>query len=197
MKHEDIELLRQDFADLLSETAGVEETIPDVWVPCVRFALAQLRRVRDGVLYVDADAVDLVVRGVKVVKRRYSVKDRPTVGFEVVAPTARGRTHQAILSVLATAQHSVEAAEKEVLGRERAADIQRDIARYVGECLTGRRVVEYRHVVFSGVDDPEWTQAAYVDLVVSGVRGFAKGLEVKGLDEADRSRFLGIYKREM
>ncbi|KQS84850.1 hypothetical protein [Rhizobium sp. Leaf383] len=196
MKPEDIERLRQDFADLLSESAGVEETIPDAWLPSVRFTLSQLRRVRDGVLYVDADAVELVVRAVKIVQRRYTLRHRPTLGLEVVAPAARGRTHQAILSVLSAAHHSVEAAEKEDLGRERTADIERDVARYVRKCLTGRRIVEYRHVVYSCVDDPEWTQAAYVDLVVSGVRSFAKGGAVAGLDEADRSHFLAIHNAE-
>ncbi|WP_421477722.1 hypothetical protein [Agrobacterium tumefaciens] len=170
--------------------------MPDVWLPAVRFALSQLRRVRDGKLYVDAEAVHMVIRAVKIVKRRYSVKERATVGFEVVAPTARGRTHQAILSVLSAAQHSVEAAEKTELGCTRAADIERDITRYVNECLIGRRVVEYRHVVHSGNDDSEWTQAAYIDLVVTGVRAFVRGATVEGLSESDRSRFLTIYKSE-
>lgn len=197
MKPEDIRALRDEFDDLLSETATIEETMPDSWLPSLEMALSKLRRIRDGRLYVDAEAVDLVVRGIKVVQRPYMLRRRPTLGIDVVAPTARGRTHQAILSVLSAAQYAVEAAEKEHLGRQRAADLERDVARYVRECLTGRRVVEYRHVVHLSVEDPEWTQAAYVELVIIGVRAFAKGGAVKGLDEADRSRFLAIYKSEV
>jgi len=197
MKHEDIISLRKDFADLLSESAGIEETMPDVWLPAVRFALSQLRRIRDGQLYPDTPAVDLHIRGIKVVNRRFSASARPTLGLEVFAPDARGRTQEAILAVLSAVPSSVEAAEKQELGRERTADIRRDIVRYVHECLVVRRVVEYRHFVHSGVDDSEWTQAAYIDLVVSGVRAFRDGATVEGLDEADRSRFLAIYKREM
>jgi hypothetical protein len=196
MKPDDIKSLRQDFKGLMAESAGVEETMPDCWLPSIRVALLQLRRIRDGKLYSDMPAVDLHVRGIRSVQRRFRANGRPTVGFEIHAPEARGHVQQAILGALAHVQYECGEAEKEELGRQRAAQINADAARYVAECLIGRRIVDFRHVVFAGVDDDAWTQASYVDLVVERVRAFRNGADIEGLDEAARSRFLEIYKAQ-
>ncbi|CAN7333323.1 hypothetical protein [Neorhizobium tomejilense] len=196
MKLEDIAQLRTDYPEIMTSSTGIEDTMPDIWLASIKRCLSELRRIKEGSLFPDTPAVDLHVRGIRSVHRRFRASGHPTVGFEVHAPTARGRGQQAIMGALAHAQYACGEAEKEELGRQRAAQINADVAHYVEQCLIGRRIVDFRHVVFSSVDDSEWTQTAYVDLVIRRVQAFAKGADFEGLDETARSRFLGIYKAQ-
>lgn len=194
MRPEDIAQLRTDYPEIMTSSTGIEETMPDIWLASIKRCLSELRRIKEGSLFPDTPAVDLHVRGIRSVQRRFRASGRPTVGFEVHAPTARGRGQQAIMGALAHAQYACGEAEKEELGRQRAEQINADAARYVAECLIGRRIVDFRHVVFAGVDDDAWTQVSYVELVVERVRVFRNGAAIEGLDEAARSRFLEICK---
>lgn len=196
MKREAIQRLREDFPDLIGPTSALSEDMPEAWETTLRVLLVRLRDIKFGRRRGTVPC-EITVRALGAAVKSYLRRPSYLALDVALSVKAKQKNSTAIKSEIRHAVWSCREADLKTLRDSHALDIVDLAVMYVRKTVSAGRFQVPRDAIFTSVYDTDEVRHSMPSWVLEAVGRWLKGQPLGDLTEADRSRFLGIYKRDV
>lgn len=196
MKREAIQRLREDFPDLIGPTSALSEDMPEAWEATLRVLLVRLRDIKFG-RRPGTVPCEITVRALGAAVKTYLRRPSYLALDVALSVKAKTKSSTAIKSEIRHAIWSCREAEIKALRESHALDIVDLAVMYVRKTVSAGHFQVPRDAILTSAYDTDEARHMLPSWVLDAVGRWLKDQPLGDLTEAEKSRFLGINKREV